>query len=212
MAITTYTELQTAVADWLNRSDLSSKVPDFIALTEADVNRRLRCRQMEAEYTGNLTAGTANYGLSSLASDLAAIRQVNVTSGGYTYVMNYISMQQYIQRHPAGSGTGLPTDYTVVGNTLKFGPVPDSDYGWSLWYYRTIPALSSSNTTNWLLTRHPDVYLYGSLVAATPYIEDDPRLQTWGSLYENALAAVMLEGHMSKLGGTARQTSEMGTP
>lgn len=38
MAITTYAELQTAVGNWLHRSDVSTIIPDLIALGEAHLN------------------------------------------------------------------------------------------------------------------------------------------------------------------------------
>ena len=44
--ITDYDTLQSAIADWLNRADLTSQIQTFIQLAEGDLNTRLRTRDM----------------------------------------------------------------------------------------------------------------------------------------------------------------------
>ena len=47
MALATYANLKTSIANWLNRSDLTTEIADdFIKLAEADFNSKLRVRKM----------------------------------------------------------------------------------------------------------------------------------------------------------------------
>jgi hypothetical protein len=78
---------------------------------------------------------------------------------------------------------GTPLYYTIVGDTLEVVPVPDAEQTVELTYYKKITSLSDSVTSNWLLSSHPDVYLYGSLMQAAPYLKDDERIAVWGPLY-----------------------------
>jgi hypothetical protein len=72
-----------------------------------------------------------------------------------------------------------------------------------LTYYATIPALSVSNTTNWLLTDSPDLYLYGALLQAAPYLQDDQRISTWGTLYERCLNDLKVSDERSRMATSA---------
>ena len=72
-------------------------------------------------------------------------------------------------------------------NQFEFFPSPDGSYGVELLYYQRVPALSDSNTTNWLLTEAPDVYLYGSLVHSAPYLADDARTAVWAQIFGAAM-------------------------
>ena len=42
MALSNYTELKASIADFLNRDDLTSVIPDFITLAESQINRDIR--------------------------------------------------------------------------------------------------------------------------------------------------------------------------
>jgi hypothetical protein len=91
----------------------------------------------------------------------------------------------------------------MIGDTFQLVPTPDASYTVELTYYSKIPALSDSNTTNWLLTNSPDVYLYGSLLEAAPYLDDDNKLQVWGSLLEQSLNALQIESDRAKVGSSS---------
>jgi len=86
----------------------------------------------------------------------------------------------------AGSNKGKPKAYSIIGNNIQLRPLPDSAYEIEMLYYKYFTPLSDSNTTNDMLTNHPDVYLYGSLVEAEPYLQNDKRIQTWASFYDRA--------------------------
>ena len=206
MALSNYSDLQTSVASWLNKSNLSSSIPDFIALAEADINRRLRLQSMEQVGTGSTSSATID--LSSVLTRWAKIKSVTVNDASTYWILNYVSPQQFWQRH-ATSFQAVPEDYTLVGDTLRFGPTPDTSYTWTIWYFQKVEPLSTAGT-NTILTNHPDIYLYGSLVAAEPFLKNDARLQTWKLLYESAMAAAQQESNTDRVGGTSAQTSEMG--
>lgn len=56
--INDFSTLQQAIADELARADLSAAIPNFILLAEADFNRELRVRQMQAVVTSTATGQT----------------------------------------------------------------------------------------------------------------------------------------------------------
>lgn len=201
MAITTYSELQTALDNWLVRSDLSSRTPEFIDLAEAGFNRDIRHRRMIATTTLTTVGGTATV---ALPSDYLEARAL-VLETTPKRVLQAASTGQIAQDYADGE-TDKPVIYAIEGSNVRFGPTPDSAYSVTLTYYQQIPALTGANTSNWLLTNHPDVYLYGSLVAAEAFLMNDERLPVWGALLTRALEGLGLESKRSELSGGPLQT------
>ena len=185
MSITNYSELQTSVANWLNRGDLSANVPDFIALAECQLSTDLKTRAMEAKVTLATVAGTNTV---ALPTDMLEMRRVQVV-GTYNQPLSYRSPDE-ISIDFAANGVGQPTVFTVIGGNLELAPIPDAVYSLELTYQQRIPALSGTNTTNWLLTSWPNAYLYASLLAATPFIMNDARIATWANLYSEAIDSI----------------------
>lgn len=182
MALETYDDLKAAVAHWLNRTDLSARVPDFIALAEASLNRDLRTRDMISTSTVNTVAGADTV---ALPEDVTEVRNV-VVQASVPVVLESVPSKVIDARYGAAV-SGMPLAYCVVGSTLRLGPTPDAAYALELTHYAPITALSDSAPSNWVLTSHPDLYLYGALVQASPYLGDDARVQTWAALYGRAL-------------------------
>ncbi len=185
MALTTYAELQSAVADWLNRTDLAARIPDFIALTEASLKRDLRTQDMLTSSVVSTVAGT---GTVALSNDVVELRNV-VLEANPKVVLAFLS-QQDLDRRFATAVSGRPEVYAVVGRALALRPMPDAVYTLALTYYTRIPALSDTVPSNWVLQAHPDLYLYGALVQASPYLGDDARAALWAGLYARALEAL----------------------
>jgi len=181
MALSTYSDLKTSVADWLRRSDLTSAVPDFITLAEAQMNRQLRVRPMMARVTATISDE-----YSATPSDLIEVRSITLAGEPLQY-RTPMAMDLLASQDTAAT---QPTDYSVVGSELRYYPAPDTSYSAALLYWQRIPALSASNTTNWVLTNHPDAYLYGALVQSAPYLRADDRLAVWGGLFTQALADI----------------------
>jgi len=197
MAITTYSELQSAIADWLLRDDLTSVIPSFIDLAEAKFNRRIRDYRMVSR-----TTFTVDGEYEDVPADwLQTIRYQLNTSPITT--LEYVTPDQAAEEKVIFSSTGRPKFFTVVGSALQHVPAPDASYTGELTYYAKIPALTDAATTNWLLAAAPDVYLYGTLLEAAPYLDDDARIQTWGSLLEQGLSNLEIESDRARIGSSS---------
>jgi hypothetical protein len=197
MTITTYATLKTAVADFLNRDDLTSVVPTFIALAEADMQRKVRHWRMETRSTAQLDTQ-----FSAIPSDWVETIRFYLTTGE-TSRLELISQAEMIDRKEADSNvTGRPYYYAMTGSQFELYPVPDGTYAGELLYYAKIPALSDSATTNWLLTNAPDAYLYGALIHSAPYLKDDARVQVWAALYQSAIDGLNTSSNDARHSGT----------
>jgi len=201
MAISTYAELKTAIASWLDREDLTNIIPDFIALTESRHRRDFKIRRMETRVTASTIADTEYY---SLPDNYVAMRNIQLNTDPKTS-LEYLT-PEIMDRVKGGSSTGKPKAYSIIGNNFQLRPIPDSVYEIEMLYYKYFTPLSDSNTTNDMLTYHPDLYLYGSLVEAEPYLQNDKRLQTWASLYDRAKKDLIDTNKRDRHSGTAPTT------
>ena len=184
MAIGTYAELQTAVANWLDRDDLTDRIPEFIALAEAKMNRVLRISLMENVSTAIIMAGgTRDY---SLPTGFTGMKEFHLTTSPIT-PLSYITPEM-MNRMWAGSNAGRPQAFTLFSDAgtrkIKIGPSPDSAYTTSMLYLKKIDSLSVSNPTETMLTENPDVYLYGALLEAEPFLMNDARVQLWAGMLQ----------------------------
>ena len=197
MTITTYATLKTAIADFLNRDDLTSVIPTFIALTEADMQRKLRHWRMETRATASLDTQ-----FSAIPADWVETIRFYLTTGE-TSRLELISQAELIDRKQAdGNVTGRPYYYAMTGSQFELYPIPDGTYASELLYFAKIPALSDSATTNWLLTNAPDAYLYGALIHSAPYLKDDARVQVWAALYQSAIDNLNTSSNDARHSGT----------
>tara|TARA_Y100000361_G_scaffold22454_1_gene17644 strand:- start:18432 stop:19079 length:648 start_codon:yes stop_codon:yes gene_type:complete len=188
MAITNYSELKTAVANWTARSDLGTYVDEFIDLAETFLKRiPVPAESPEiggvrgniTRATGTLTAGTATL---SLPSDFQEIYRMTLT--GSTFVtLRYVTPNQIAINHRTGSG--LPS-YFTISDVIEFDVAPDSNYAYELSYYPGVTALSDSNTTNWILTNYPDTYLAATLFHAFRFLQDEQSAAGWLGQYKQA--------------------------
>ena len=200
MALGTYTELQASVADFLNRSDLTSVIPDFITMCEADINRNLRVHDMVMR-----TRAPINSQYVKLPPDFLCMRNIDLLTDPVT-PMSYKNLQN-LDIHRAGDSTGKPLYYSVMKDNLEFAPVPDGEYTVEIVYYRKIPALSADNATNWLLDEHPDAYLYGSLQHSAPYLQADDRIGLWAGKYNQILEQIKKSDEQAKFSGSTPSIS-----
>jgi hypothetical protein len=182
MALTTYAELKTSIGDWLNRSDLTSVIPDFISLAEAQIERTLRARQMIVRANASFDA---QYG--AVPADFLEVKSLKLTSTNPQTPLSFLSIDALDAEMTKHTASGRPKFFGIVGGQLRIVPTPDATYTTELTYYAKLSKLSTSNTSNWLLASSPDIYLYGALLQAAPYLQDDARIQTWATLYERAL-------------------------
>ena len=184
MALSSYSALKTSIANWLNRSDLTSEIADdFIVLTEADFNSKLRIRKMILS-----TSITIDSETESIPADFLQVRDFFITEGGTKYALKYITPAQ-MDQIKGSSVTGQPTTYTIIGENFRFAPKPSTTYTATLNFYKEFDPLSDSNTSNFILTSHPAIYLYGSLYHSANFLGGvEPRLiQQWQQMYATAL-------------------------
>lgn len=193
MSITTYSELKTAVANWLNRDDLTSVIPDFISLAEARIARDLRHWKQEKRVTTD-----ANERYENLPNDFIEIRQVQHAAGGAITSISSVEMEKLRAASDAG---GKPKYMRLTAEQIEFYPTPDTSYSVSMLYYGRIPALSDTETSNWLLSDAPDVLLYGALLQSAPYLVDDARVQVWAGLYQSGIEALNIENEKARVSG-----------
>ncbi len=202
MALTSYTTLKASIANWLNRSDLTDEIADdFIVLTEADFNSKLRVRKMIAQSTITIDSETE-----SIPTGFLQVRDFYILSGSTKYPLRYMTPSQ-MDQVKGTSVTGIPQAYTILGDTFRFTPKPDSSYTGYLNYYKKFDALSSTNTTNFILTDHPAIYLYGSLFHAANFLGgyNPQQVQTWQQMYATALERLELNDREDQFSGSPLQ-------
>jgi hypothetical protein len=197
MALSTYSELKSSVADWLNRTDLTSAIADFVSLAEAQMERKLRTRQMLS--SANATIDTE---YAATPTDFLEAKSFKLTTNPVT-VLGFETIDSLDNLQAQYPSSSKPRFFTVVGGQFRFLPVPDSSYTGELAYYAKLSKLSDSNTSNWLLTAAPDAYLYGTLMQAAPYLQDDARIATWSALYSSALEDLQVSDDRGATSGGA---------
>lgn len=197
MDLSTYSGLKAAVADYLNRDDLTTVVPGFIALAESKFNRKLRLRQMVKRATATIDTQFFAY-----PADWLEARDFILSTNPITQMEFVTEDQGNALRTTTAIAAGKPRYYTIIGSQIEVIPTPDTSYSGVLSYYAKIPALSDSNTSNWLLAYAPDLYLYGALLEASPYLKDDERLAVWGQMYESSKADIELADQRASVSST----------
>ena len=198
MAISTYSELQPAVANWLDRDDLSARIPEFISLAEARFNRLLRLRSMESKQTASTVGGQRNY---NLPASYIQMRNFQLNTSPIT-TLSYVTPEIY-DRLWGGSTGGIPKFYTIVADEISLGPIPGSVITMEMLFYKRFDNLSASTTTNWLLTYAPDIYLYASMLEAEPFIMNDERVPLWATALERAITDMQEQDNKDRHSGSA---------
>ena len=170
--ILTYTDLQTAVAQWMHRTDLTALIPDFIALTEEKLNRYLRTKDNETTLS---PTAIVNNRITLPAGAVAA---------KYLWLDSYDRplKPQSIELVIAAQTQGLASMYAWQSGELVFDGTGTVEGV----LYRNIPPLAT-NSTNWLLTAHPSVYLFGTLAEANLYIKNGEEATLWKARFDGLL-------------------------
>jgi hypothetical protein len=189
----TYAGLQASVADWLNRADLAAVVPDFIAMAEAQISRRLvmdgPVRPMMARDDITIAAEFVN-----VPSDFMGVDTIYVNGGDTASGIMRLEIATPAEINDLKSfhfnQAGGPLRFALVGNQFQFWPWNGTSVTGELTYWQRLPALATAGG-NWLLTLHPDAYLYGALLQAAPYLKDDARVAMWAELFETILSDIV---------------------
>lgn len=196
MAISTYSDLQTTIANYLARSDLTAIIPDFIRLAENRLSRDLRIRQMLTVATATTTGGDSTVGI---PTDFLEMRDIHLDTNPVVS-LTYMAPNNFYSKARTKE-SGKPVNYTVLASEIQLAPVPDSNYTLQMLYYVKPTALSDTNSTNTWLTYCTDALLYAALAEAEPYLMNDARLQTWGALYERAINSISTADQGSEYSG-----------
>lgn len=204
MAIDTFDKLQAAIADTVNRDDLSADVSTFspatidgmikrsIEYATTTIGRDLISRGghkgMETVTNSlTLTGGTETL---TLPTDFLGARAFILTTNPLQ-VLDFVDPTTLWTQYP-NSVSGKPEKYAIVGTgTAYLRPIPDTSYTTRLVYFAKIPALSSTQTTNWLLTANPDIYIAAAMIELCIYLENDDRLQFWKGYYDQKMNDLM---------------------
>ena len=214
MAIDTYSKLQSAISDEVNRNDLLATVTAYssgpidgaiirsIENCELRLNRTLRLRQMETSTTMTLVASQTTY---SLPSDFMQARLAYVNAQPITLI-EQTSLENLFAQYP-DSAVAKPEKMAVVGSTIQLRPIPDSAYSVPFYYYAVPTALSTANATNTLFAISPDVYLYGSCLELTRFLGEDQRIQVWKGFYDEAIRLLTDDSNSAKWSGVLVQSA-----
>lgn len=190
MALSTYSDLQTSVVNWLGRdgdSTITAVVADAIALVEARLNRVLRVAQMEATVTG-----TSNNGVLALPADFLAWRRIEAYPYG---PLSFAALDWAADTYPTGDA-GVPSYFTIQGAILTTYPSYTGEV--TLDYYQKIPALSDTNVANWLLTEHPDVYLFGTLVELNAFAKNPDAAVLWDQRAKSSVEEIITQDRLKR--------------
>lgn len=184
MAITTYATLQSAIADWLERADLTARIPDFITLAETQMNRSLRVRRMIERSSAAITDP-----FSVTPLDYLETISLVLSNGTSSWALQP-GPPESVAAAATCQEVGEPRYYSVPGEEIRYYPVPDRSYTATLTYYARIPALSDANTTNWVLSSNVDAYLFGALKEAGPFLRDNDLTAMFEAKYQAAIQAI----------------------
>lgn len=199
--ITSYATLQSSIADFLHRTDLTALIPAFIADGEERIYETLRIRAMEAAFSDVIASGTVALPASFiewkyLYIDGTSAQKIERKDPEFIYA-NY----------PTRSSSGKPVFFAREAETLIFGPYPNDAYTVKGAYYKRLPALSDTNTTNWLITNAPDVLRYAALCEASIYTLDDKMLGDCEGKFKSIMARLDRTDKREAFSGSSLTTS-----
>lgn len=198
--ITNYTELSTAVENWLDNTDQTSRVPEFITLGENRIYRQLRIRAMET--TLNVTMVNA---VATIPTDYAQLKHARI-SGNPTYPLEKKDAEWILRKYPTRQSEHRPFFIAEdIGNFI-FGPYPDTNYTVLGTYYKRLAALSGSNLTNWFTDYAPDLLLHAALAEAWEYIDEDRKRDYHEGKYQTIAASIELEEKRQRKSGSPQRS------
>tara|TARA_B100000212_G_scaffold341645_1_gene325433 strand:- start:3105 stop:3728 length:624 start_codon:yes stop_codon:yes gene_type:complete len=195
MALVNYSDLKTNIAAWLNRTDLTTVIPDFITLAESSFNEEIRNRKMIKRATATIDSQ-----YSAVPADW--LQTVDfVVEANPVVTLEFTTNEHLDKLRETYTTSGTPKFYTIVGQELEVLPVPDSTtLTGEITYYSKIPNLTDANPTNWLMNSSPGIYLYGTLLQSAPYLVDDSRIALWSSLYQKLVKDLEIADQKARVG------------
>jgi len=208
MALSTFSELKTSVANYLNRDDLTSVIPDFITLTENRINRELRSRANVSRVITTTTSGTDIY---DFPADLIELRSVSYVSGNNKNALSYMTPESGTREYGT-TANGSPRAYSSLGKVIKLIPTPDAEYTIELIYYNQLASLSDSRTTNNILTEFPSLYLYGACLEGAIFLNDSDEITRFDAIFNRTLVSIQESEEKARYGGNVMTMTVQGDP
>lgn len=196
MAINSYSTLKTAISNWLADDTLTIYLEDFISLGEARIYRELRIRCMEASLSSAISSGVVAVPTGYKAMKFAYL------DGTPIHNLTRKDSEWIYQNYPSRAADSTPAFFAREVDNFIFGPYPDTAYTMKGVYYKSLDALSESNTTNWFTSNAPDLLLFASLCEAEPFVKNDQRIALWESKYQTVKSRIQLENDSEELSGS----------
>ena len=184
--VTNYGTLKTEIATYLNRDDLTNRIPGFIDLAQDRIAKVVRAKEMEATNSTPTVADQANY---TLPTNYLEFRRVYYDDTTTKTRLEYRSPTHYYSIY-GNAASGTPTVFTMEAGEILLGPAPDAIQTIELLYYNRLTDFSADSDTNALLTNATGLYLYGALLESAPFLGADARIVTWTQMFENAVDIV----------------------
>jgi hypothetical protein len=201
MALTNYTTFVATVESYLARTDLTSVIPDFVQMAQLRMSRDLRTERMLKVATTTPTDSKVAF-----PSDFLELREMHF-QGNPPILLEFQTPDLFF-RNGQTTLSGRSHYFTMLGTEFQFAPTQDTDYTIQILYYAQPTFISSTTSSNLYLAYYPDALLYATLAEAEPYLMNDPRVTTWSSLYDRAIANIKT----SDLGQTYAYTTLNVTP
>lgn len=210
LPFTSYDNLIANVQETLNRADLAAAVPGFIALVEGDVNADDRFRVLPSlkRSTATLPPPTppATESYIPMPADYICMQNFHLIQTPPPNRLELLTTTQADEMRLILPEQDLPQFFVVTGEEFELLPAPDISYQAQMTYFANVPPLSTSNETNWLLQRWPNVYYYGALRHSAPYLKDDARIAVWNEFYNQIAENIHISSDRGQFSG---QTMKM---
>ena len=197
MALDTYSNIKASIADYLDRSDLTTQIADFMTLAENRIYRDLRVRAMETALSDTISSGTIAVPAGYLEAKYFYL------DGSPIQPLQRKDLSFIYENYPTRSSDAKPVFYAREGANFIFGPFPNSDYTVKGIFYKKLAALAATtNETNFITDDIPAALLFGSLVEAEPFLQNDERLPVWQSRYAEVIRQAQADDDDEALSGS----------
>lgn len=193
MALTSYSELKTAISNWTHRGDIATYADDLVTLAEARINREVRSTEMETAMSVTISAGVA-----AAPTGFLELRHAYV-DGTPTQKLYVKSAADIYDKYPTRSSEGKPKFIAYDGGNFIFGPYPDSAYTIKGTYFKLQGPLSGGTYS--LFTINPDLFLFAALAESAPFLVNDKRVALWETKYQQIRDDVNMRSAGSRVGG-----------
>lgn len=185
MDLTSYAGLKAAVADYLERADMTARIPGWIKLAEAQISRDLRRTSLRA--TSSIFGPT--FTIPATVAEIRSARLITSSTRLDTPLLN-VTVEQLADQRALRSATGRPTHFAIRGSEMLLVPACDQAYTMEYTYFQKLTPLSDAVPSNVVLVEAPDAYLFGALKEASTFLDNDERTPLWEAKYNAALASL----------------------